>query len=324
MTRRILFAAFLLAVLGTVAAVSQWRPMHTLGVAAPAWQPARPHLRGAYHVHSTVSDGSGTPDAIARAAVASGLDFVILTDHGDGTRAVQPPRYVDGVLCIDAVEINTSDGHVVALGMRPSSYPLAGPAVAVVEDIHRLGGMAIAAHPDSPRESLRWLDWSVPVDGVEWLNADSEWRDEFAIALGRMLVTYRLGPAQTLAALLDRPVQTLGRWDGQLLSPADLLVGHLPYVSIFLASLNALVEFHHTQHERCSRSRDLLSLGEIVDDVNETPRKRSSTTELLINEFDDVLDLRQPLSWFCELLHMTSNHLRLGLQLIPDGVSITA
>ena len=214
MTRRIFFAAFLLAVLGTVAAVSQWRPVHTLGVAEPSWQPAQPHLRGAYHVHSTVSDGSGTPDAIARAAVASGLDFVILTDHGDGTRAVQPPRYVDGVLCIDAVEINTTDGHVVALGMRPSSYPLAGPAVAVVEDIHRLGGMAIAAHPDSPRESLRWLDWSVPVDGVEWLNADSEWRDEFAIALGRMLVTYRLGPAQTLAALLDRPVQTLGRWDG--------------------------------------------------------------------------------------------------------------
>ena len=34
------------------------------------------------------------------------------------------------------------------------------------------------AHPDSPRDDLRWRAWSVPYDAIEWLNADSEWRDE--------------------------------------------------------------------------------------------------------------------------------------------------
>ena len=53
---------------------------------------------GAYHVHSARSDGSGTPDEIAAAAARAGLRFVILTDHGDATRAPDPPAYRHGVL----------------------------------------------------------------------------------------------------------------------------------------------------------------------------------------------------------------------------------
>jgi hypothetical protein len=200
------------AVVASAAAIYGIRPAKPLRVEEAPGHPQPRHVRAAYHVHSLESDGSGSVETIAAAAAASGLEVVILTDHGDGTRA-PAPRYLNGVLCISAVEINTADGHVVALGMRPSPYPLAGPARAVVEDIHRLGGMAVAAHPDSPRESLRWRDWTVPVEGIEWLNADSEWRDEFVGALGRMLLTYPLGPSQTLAALLDRPAQTLERWD---------------------------------------------------------------------------------------------------------------
>ena len=48
----------------------------------------------------------------------AGLDFVVLTDHGDGTRALEAPRYVHDVLIIDAVEINTDSGHLVALSLR--------------------------------------------------------------------------------------------------------------------------------------------------------------------------------------------------------------
>jgi|GEM_PF-820178 len=212
MNRRLLFILCAVAVAAAAVGVSRLRPPPVLRADAPAWQPVQRHLRVAYHVHSTQSDGSGTVESIARAAAASALDVVILTDHGDGTR-VSGPRYLHGVLCIEGVEVNTADGHVVALGMAPSPYPLAGPARAVVEDIHRLGGMAIAAHPDSPRASLSWRDWTVPVDGIEWLNADSEWRDELAVDLGRILLTYWLGPSQTLATLLDRPVGTLARWD---------------------------------------------------------------------------------------------------------------
>ena len=131
---------------------------------------------GAYHVHSTRSDGSGSVDEIAAAAARAGLHFVIFTDHGDGTR-VDAPVYRSGVLCIDAPELNTQSGHIVALSLqRPSAYPLAGEARDVIEDIHRLGGWAVAAHPESPRPELRWRAPGVQIDGYEWLNVDSEWR----------------------------------------------------------------------------------------------------------------------------------------------------
>ena len=50
-----------------------------------------PVVKGAYHVHSERSDGTGTSDDIAAAAARAGLQFVILTDHGNGTRPPQPP-----------------------------------------------------------------------------------------------------------------------------------------------------------------------------------------------------------------------------------------
>ena len=96
-------------------------------------------------------------DEVAAAAARAGLNFIILTDHGDGTREPDPPAYRSGVLCIDAVEISTASGHVVALGLPRAPYPLGGETRDVVEDVQRLGGLAIAAHPAS-REAAAALD----------------------------------------------------------------------------------------------------------------------------------------------------------------------
>ena len=138
---------------------------------------------------------------------------MILTDHGDGTRAPDPPAYRHGVLCIDAVELNTASGHYVALELPQAPYPLAGAADAVIEDVNRLGGFGIAAHADSPRPSLQWQAWDAAIDGVEWLNADNEWRDESVFGLGRLLLTYPVRGIETLASALDRPSASLARWD---------------------------------------------------------------------------------------------------------------
>jgi hypothetical protein len=175
-----------------------------------------PVVRGAYHVHSNRSDGTGSVRQIALAAGRAGLSFVILTDHGDGRRQADPPEYVDGVLVIDGVEISTTRGHVVALGMKPAPYPLDGEPHAVVEDVTRLGGVAIVAHPGSPKEALRWSDWSVPFHGLEWLNGDSEWRDEGVASLAKTLFTYTFRRPETLATLLDRPDDVLRQWDALL------------------------------------------------------------------------------------------------------------
>jgi hypothetical protein len=170
-------------------------------------------LRGAYHIHTTRSDGSLDRDGVALAASRAGLNFAIFTDHGDGTLVPAPPEYLHGVLCIDGVEVSTDDGHYVALGIGQTPYPLGGDGDAVGEDVARMGGLGIAAHPFSPRQELAWTDWSAPLDGIEWVSADSEWRDEGRFALSRAVLGYLVRPAAALASLLDRPVSTLARWD---------------------------------------------------------------------------------------------------------------
>jgi hypothetical protein len=170
-------------------------------------------IRGAIHIHTNRSDGTGSVDDVLQDAARAGLQFVIVTDHGDATRAPDLPDYRHGVLYIDAVEISTNNGHVVALGLPKSPYPLAGEARDVVEDIHRLGGIALAAHPGSAKPDLRWTDWETPIDGLEWLNGDSEWRDEPALTMARALLTYPFRPPQALALLLDRPDALIRQWD---------------------------------------------------------------------------------------------------------------
>lgn len=170
-------------------------------------------VRGAYHVHTTRSDGSGDRAEVAAAAARAGLQFVIFTDHGDGTRPPEPPAYLSGVLCLDGVEISTNGGHYVAIGMPVAPYPLGGEASAVVEDVRRFGGFGIAAHPDHTKPQLAWSDWAPPVGGLEWLNLDSAWRDDGYRALARVPFDYLVRPAAAIGSLLDRPVRTLDLWD---------------------------------------------------------------------------------------------------------------
>ena len=170
-------------------------------------------IAGAFHVHSVRSDGSGSRAEIAAAAARAGLQFVVITDHGDATRSPDPPAYIDGVLCIDAVEISSNGGHVVAFDMPAAPYPLGGEAAAVVEDIVRLGGMPVIAHPDSPKPELAWRAWSAPAGGLEWLNLDSAWRDEPFGRLARIAVGSFFRPAPALAATLARPAELLTTWD---------------------------------------------------------------------------------------------------------------
>ena len=212
MMRRLVGVLVVLVV--SIAAIGAWRaralprPLAG-GGAAPA--DVR-EVRVAYHVHTNRSDGTGTPDAIAVAAAKAGIDVVILTDHGDGTRATDPPRRVGGVLVMDAAEVSTWGGHYVALGARPSPYPLGGDPGSVVEDVARLGGLGIAAHPGSAKDGLKWRAWDAPFDGIEWLNADSEWRDR-PRDLWSALLTYPWASTGTVVGLLNRPRFELSRWD---------------------------------------------------------------------------------------------------------------
>jgi hypothetical protein len=190
-----------LAVVGTCVAL----PPQPRVAAGAAWRPALIEVRGVCHVHTRRSDGTGTMDDVAAAAARVGLQFVIVTDHGDATRLPDPPAYRLGVLCIDAVEISTTGGHYAALGLGQAPYPLAGEPRDVAEDVRRLGGFGIAAHPLSAKRDLAWIDWQVPFDGIEWLNGDSVWRDASWPSLTLAAWTYPIRPVATLARLYRRP-----------------------------------------------------------------------------------------------------------------------
>jgi hypothetical protein len=176
-------------------------------------------LAGALHVHTNRSDGRGSPDEVAAAARRAGLKFVVFTDHGDGTRVPDPPAYRSGVLCLDGVEISTTGGHYIAIGMTASPYPLGGEPRDVVEDVRRLGGFGIAAHVDSPKADLRWSDWDAPIDAVEILNPDSGWRAQLnrpgirpKLQLLAALGSYPFVPEETIGSLLGDPSAALDRW----------------------------------------------------------------------------------------------------------------
>jgi hypothetical protein len=174
---------------------------------------------GLLHIHTNRSDGQSSPDEVAAAAAKAGLKFLVFTDHGDGSREPDPPTYRSGVLCLDGVEISTTGGHYVAIGLGKAPYPLAGEPRDVVADVRRLGGFGIAAHPDSPKAELRWADWSVPIDGLEMINPDTSWRVHMLeggwrprFRLLRALFTYPFRGAETIASLLTPSQELEERW----------------------------------------------------------------------------------------------------------------
>ena len=73
---------------------------------------------GAIHVHSLYSDGGGTVSTVVQAGQETGLDFIILTDHG----TLQPrydgyQKYYGDLLLLVGEEVNTSAGHLLSLGV---------------------------------------------------------------------------------------------------------------------------------------------------------------------------------------------------------------
>jgi hypothetical protein len=187
-------------------------PPQPFTAAAPSWTPSANDVRGVFHVHTRRSDGTGTVEDVAAAAARTGLQFVIITDHGDGTRQPDPPAYHSGVLCIDAVEISTTAGHYAALGLGRAPFPLAGEPRDVADDVRRLGGFGIVTHPLSEKRDLAWHGWDARFDAIEWLNGDSLWREAPGPRLAQSAWTYPFRPVGSLARLYQRPAE-LAKWD---------------------------------------------------------------------------------------------------------------
>src|SRR5512143_4323644 len=216
--RLVLLAALVLFV-AWLARVVFWRPLPLVGEAPDdGWA----RTGGVVHVHTTLSDGGGTPEEVIRAARETGVAFLGITDHN--TLDAKPLEgYRDGVLALVGAELSTPVGHVLGLGLdRDPPFRFNGDGLGALEDVRDLGGIPFAAHPFSARPDLRWNGWDLPGPwGIELLNGDSDARragPRLLLSLG----LYRLNPGYALLSGLAAPDEALRRWD-ELLAKRDVV-----------------------------------------------------------------------------------------------------
>ena len=217
--RGLLLLAALAAAAILLLRVALYRPAAVVGEAPrDGWV----RVPAVLHVHTTLSDGGGTPDEVIRAARDAGVAVLGITDHNN-LDAKPFEGYRDGVLVLVGSELSTPAGHVLGVGLeRDPAFRFNGDGQDALDDVRQLGGVAFAAHPFSARADLRFTGFDLPGPwGLELLNGDSDARR----AGPRLLLTaflYRLNPEYALLAAGSPIDRVLERWDA-LLAERDVV-----------------------------------------------------------------------------------------------------
>jgi hypothetical protein len=104
-----------------------------------------------FHTHSSMwSDGAFTPWGLALEAERQGLDAIAVTGHNqvsDGQLARRFSRAVGGPIVIGGEEVLAEGSyHMIAAGVR-DIVDFRQSAIQAIDEVHRQGGVTIAAHP---------------------------------------------------------------------------------------------------------------------------------------------------------------------------------
>jgi len=127
------------------------------------------------HIHSTYSsDSTAHPKDIIKRARAIGLDAIAVADHNTikgSIVTIQESKGIEDFIVIPAMELSTSKGHIVALGINEEIERGLSPEE-TVESIREAGGIAIAPHPFVRyREGLCDKIKKLDIDAMETLNS---------------------------------------------------------------------------------------------------------------------------------------------------------
>lgn len=177
------------------------------------------------HMHTTYSDGSGTYEELGRAALKTGVDVLLVTDHNVLVRGMDA-YHQDGkkrVLVLACEEIHDQDrepqkNHLLVFGTDQELANLADDPQTLIDAVRRLGGLSFIAHPVDPampafgEADISWEDWSVTgFTGIELWNGFSELK---TVAKGKLdAIMYAFWPE----AIPHGPLpQALEIWDGLL------------------------------------------------------------------------------------------------------------
>ena len=129
-------------------------------------------LSGDFHVHVFPGDGSLPPTELPREAARAGLDVIAVTSHN----VTWPARLArwraggDGPIVLVGQEITNPAYHMIGAGLT-GTVNWWQPAAAAIAEVHRHGGVAIAAHPS--RGSWAGFDANARalLDGSEFVDA---------------------------------------------------------------------------------------------------------------------------------------------------------
>jgi len=145
--------------------------------------------RGDMHLHTVHSDGRRLPAEVAAAARAGKLDFIVSTDHNTSSAAgVWGDFAGPDLLIIGGEEITTRNGHCTALGLPAGTWidwryrAVEGALVRFVQEIHAVGGLAVAAHPLATCVACGWKFGFAGLDAVEVWNGPWTADDEAVVA----------------------------------------------------------------------------------------------------------------------------------------------
>lgn len=140
------------------------------------------------HMHTRYSDGTGTHRDIAKAALATGVDVVIVTDHNVLVSGVEGyyQEKKRKILLLIGEEIHDQardpqKNHLLVLGAERELATFAENPQLLIDKVRETGGLSFLAHPDDPETpafkelDISWDDWSVQnYTGIELWNALSE------------------------------------------------------------------------------------------------------------------------------------------------------
>src|SRR6266498_3586357 len=140
------------------------------------------------HMHTRYSDGSGTHKEIAHAAIKTGLDAVIVTDHNVLVQGVEGYYRVgrSRVLLLVGQEVHDQDrdpqkNHLLVFNAYRDVARLADNPQALINGVAEAGGLSFIAHPHDPEApafnetDISWEAWDVyGYTGIELWNGLSE------------------------------------------------------------------------------------------------------------------------------------------------------
>lgn len=139
-----------------------------IGSALDTWRVPPPVRAGGFfvvaadfHVHAFPGDGALPPWELAREASRRGLHAIALSNHNQTLAPkILPGVFAESTVVIPAQEVTAPRFHLIAAGVtRTIDWRL--PDVEMVQEIHRQGGVVIAAHP--VRRFWRGTDAMLPL-----------------------------------------------------------------------------------------------------------------------------------------------------------------